>query len=153
MHRTLLVAALSLGATACSPGTDPTVAPGDELVLQVARSFRPGGLPADPARITNARIEGHRLLMTVTHAGGCRVHAFGVVTGPDFGDSNPPFALFRLAHESDGDRCEAFITRNLSIDLRPIEAAMRRLGASAVRIALAEPGDMIAGVGELIYRF
>ncbi len=152
MRSLLLVALIGLWA-ACSAGTDPTVTRSDDLVLQVARTFKPGRLPADPARITNARIEGHRLLMTVTHAGGCREHAFGVVTGPDFGDSNPPYALFRLAHEANGDACEALISRTISVDLRPIEAVMRRLGARAVRFNLAEPGDKIAGVGELVYRF
>jgi hypothetical protein len=156
MRDRVLLVSVVLVALACTDGaetTAPALTPGDDLLLQVATSSPPGRLPAAPARIEGARIEGHHLIITLSHGGGCRPHNFGLFTGPDFGSSNPPYALFRLAHESHGDQCEALLRRTLSVDLRPIEAVIRGMGASAVRFQLAEPGDVIAGVGELVYEF
>ena len=110
MRDCLLVAAFVLATLACSDGaetTAPALTSGDDLMLQVATASPPGSLPAAPARIEGARIEGHHLMITLSHGGGCRPHNFGLFTGPDFGASNPPYALFRLAHDSRGDQCDS----------------------------------------------
>lgn len=154
VRTTVLVAAISLAA-GCNEITAPLFRFGDgSLVLDVREQVRIPDLPADPASITGATLQGHNLRLSV-EVQGCTGadHGFGLVAGQDFGDSLPLYTVFRLTHRApSGATCTAVRTVQLTIDIRPIRPYVDGAGGpSALRFALVEPVERLASVPELLY--
>lgn len=152
--RTLLFTGLILGCgnAVTDAGLDAhglALAGSDRLELQVVPDLDWRTLPADEVRISAASLDGLSLHLTLQFPGGCRPHQFALVAGTDLAESNPPYTLFRLAHDANGDMCEAFLTRNLTVDLSPIVPLVRASGARALRFELVEPGERRSSIGEL----
>jgi hypothetical protein len=122
----------------------------DELTLKLVENFSAGELPDDAATIAAAQLTGRTLYLTVSYGGGCRTHRFALVTGRDLAESAPPYARFHLAHDADGDPCDAYLTRVLVVDLSPIAPLVQQSGATALRFELVEPGQHPASIGELL---
>jgi hypothetical protein len=149
----LIQAGLVLSLLAgCGNPAGPTLTGEDDLVLQV-KDLDWKTLPDDQATILAAELHGHTLHLRVQYGGGCRTHRFALVAGTAIAESYPPYSLFRLAHDGDGDRCDALVTRDIRVDLAPIVSLVQRGGATALRFSLIEPGERAAGVGELLLTF
>ena len=148
-----LILSAGCGNSATDAGPDARglgLANSDRLELQIIPDFDWRTLAADEVRIAAATVDGLELHLTLQFPGGCRPHQFVVVAGTDLAQSNPPYTLFRLGHNANGDACEAFLTRNVTVDLRPMVPVLRASGARALRFELVEPGERRSSVGELL---
>ena len=130
--------------------TGPTLTDDTELVLQIIPGLDPRDLADEQATITAARVEGRTLFLSLQFGGGCAPHSFALVTGGEIAESNPPYAVFRLAHDGNRDPCDALLSRDVEVDLTPI---MPLVGSSALRFNLMEPGEHPSAVGELLVAF
>ena len=153
--RPLTTRAILLGAllAACSSPVEPGLSDDDELVLTVVPDLDPDDLPDDHATITSARVAGRTLFLTVQYGGGCETHRLGLFAGTELGESLPPYALLRLAHDSGGDPCDALLSREVAVDLSPIVPLVQQSGGTALRFNLLEPGGQVSAVGELLLTF
>ena len=105
----------------------------------------------DPYVANSATIDGDRLTIEVSFAGGCQDHAFTLVLAESFRESDPVQLAATLAHEANGDLCEAWLTESRIFDLSLVKTRYAQsYGAGAGRVVL-----QIAGVpGEsLLYEF
>ena len=142
--------ALLLGllvATGCRQSPLEPDMPGNNVVV-VADGRDYGD---DPYVANSAAIDGDQLTISVSYAGGCRNHIFTLVISESFLESDPVRLPVVLAHEANGDPCEAYPTESRVFDLALVRTRYRRFygpgsGKVALRIAGA-PGD------GLVYRF
>lgn len=65
-------------------------------------------------------IAGDSLSLTVGHSGGCATHDYAMCYEQGLGQSLPPYVWLHLIHDGHGDSCEAYITKPLTFDLRPL---------------------------------
>jgi hypothetical protein len=138
------------GLAACSSPAGPSLTDGDDLVLQVIEGLDWKDLPGDPATITAAHLEGRILHLRIQFGGGCEPHRFALVAGRALAESNPPYSMFRLAHDGNHDPCDALLTRDVRVDLSPIVPLVQQSGGTALRFTLVEPGERVSAVGELL---
>ncbi|PTL82203.1 hypothetical protein [Vitiosangium sp. GDMCC 1.1324] len=87
----------------------PTPAPGDELIIR------------------SLELQGDTLVAQVRHSGGCREHVYellwdGVFQTLAAGDTQ---AELVLAHDANGDSCEALLSRTATFDLGPLKRRWR----------------------------
>lgn len=75
----------------------------------------------DPVNITDARIHGDRLELTVQFSGGCKEHQFFLYGWKGFSKSKPMQADLFLSHNANNDSCEALLTGTLGFDLTPLK--------------------------------
>lgn len=143
----------SVAGLGCTDPAGPDLSDQSSLVLQVVPELNWRTLPDDQVTITTARLEGRTLYLTLRFGGGCRTHGFALVAGTELGESNPPYTLFRLAHDGNGDMCEALLLRNVEVDLTPIVLLVQQSGGTALRFSLVEPGDQVSDIGELLLTF
>lgn len=79
-------------------------------------------LPSDPLIIQSMEVENGCLKVKLGYSGGCEKHYLNLVQMPLFCATPPlPQPVFYLVHDSNGDTCEAFITEELSFDLKPLK--------------------------------
>ena len=78
---------------------------------------------SDSFDIEAAELHGDLLKLVVGYGGGCETHRFKVWTDNSFKPSQPPVIKLYVAHDSNGDTCEALIQRAIWIDLLPIQTA------------------------------
>ena len=78
---------------------------------------------SDSFDIEATELHGDLLKLVVAYGGGCESHRFVVWTDNSFSQSQPPVIKLFVAHDSNGDTCEALIQRALWIDLLPIKTA------------------------------
>ncbi|MCP4942465.1 MAG: hypothetical protein GY924_10875 [Planctomycetaceae bacterium] len=78
---------------------------------------------SDSFDIEATELHGDLLKLVVAYGGGCETHRFVVWTDNSFSQSQPPVIKLFVAHDSNGDTCEALIQRALWIDLLPIKTA------------------------------
>ncbi len=156
----MLMLALCLAWVAC--GNDPvadTPLPdrpdGDVGTGRVV--FPSGGLDsaaqwgADDYELHAAGVTGGTLAVTLSYSGGCRTHRFTLVAAEGFMESDPVQLALTIAHDADGDACEAWITEEYRFLLDPIKARYR----AAYR---TESGTVVLGLdrapaGSLDYTF
>ncbi len=93
-------------------------------------------LPTDPFAIQDADIINDCLQVIVNYGGGCEVHTF-IMTYSYL----PHFCAFEgellLAHNANGDLCEAWITDTLSFDL----TSLQQQDADNIRVMLRQNVD------------
>ena len=141
--------ALLLGllvATGCRQSPLEPNMPGNNVVVAGGRNYGD-----DPYVANSATIDGDQLTISVSYAGGCRNHIFTLVISESFLESDPVQLPAVLAHEANGDPCEAYPTESLVFDLALVRTRYWQFygpgsGKVALRIAGA-PGD------SLVYRF
>ena len=72
----------------------------------------------------SATIEGDTLTVAVSYGGGCETHVFTLLVEPDFipdfTDDGPGIG-FSIAHNANGDACEAWLTESYHFDLTSIK--------------------------------
>ena len=76
--------------------------------------------------INAATIEADTLHVNVSYTGGCETHEFTLVVAPFFLESFPVQQRMSLAHNANGDTCEAAITEDHQFDLTPIKEAYQK---------------------------
>jgi hypothetical protein len=79
--------------------------------------------PSDPVTIQGFTMKGDSLELAVSFGGGCRDHAFLLLSDAAWMESYPVQVGVRLAHDAKGDNCKALISRVLRFDLTPLRAA------------------------------
>ena len=76
--------------------------------------------------INAATIEDDTLHINVSYTGGCETHAFTLVAEPMFLESFPVQLRVSIAHNANGDTCEASITEDHQFDLTPIKETYQK---------------------------
>jgi protein involved in sex pheromone biosynthesis len=83
---------------------------------------RGGEFPqGDAVKILKAGIKGDQLQLTVQYGGGCESHAFTLYSNGMYMKSLPPKVSIQLYHNANGDKCRAFITENIVIDISALK--------------------------------
>lgn len=105
----------------------------------------------DPFVLNGAAIAGDTLSLDLSYAGGCARHEFTLVASESFLESDPVQLPASLAHDANGDSCEAWLTQDYEFDLSLFRDRYRRAyGDGPGRIALLLEG--VPG-GTLLYVF
>lgn len=98
-------------------------------------------LPAHPLVVSAATLDREHLVLDIAYSGGCKTHLLGLVGLRALEKSDPPNGYLRLVHDGNGDPCDAFITRTLRFDLRPLLDVYRADGLTGeVRLKIHAPG-------------
>ena len=117
-----------------------------QVVLADPDATTAGAWGTDDFELSAAAITGDTLAVTVSYAGGCREHLFTLVSSSEFKESNP-VQVVDLAHNAQGDSCEAWITRDYLLNLTPLkvryqEAYQQEEGAIVLLLKDA-PEDLV----------
>lgn len=86
-----------------------------------------GPLPIDPFQYNAAAIIGDELHVQIEHGGGCEAHVYTYCWTGAFDLSEPVTAGTFLAHDSNGDLCDALLTLPLVYDLTPLKQEWQAL--------------------------
>ncbi|MDE2728790.1 MAG: hypothetical protein OXI19_12270 [Gemmatimonadota bacterium] len=105
----------------------------------------------DDYELNAAAVRGDTLAVSVSYSGGCRAHRFTLVAAEAFMESDPVQLDVAIAHDADGDPCEAYPTEDYHFILDPIKARYKALyGSGAGTIVL---GLDRAPSASLVYTF
>ena len=107
------------------------------------------------ARGATPVIANDTLTLAVSYSGGCKRHDFTLVADSRLQKSDPVRLVMHLAHDANGDTCEAYPTESYRFDLAPVRALWARergSGKAVVRLLLRAP-DSSRSVPDLIYTF
>lgn len=74
-------------------------------------------LASDPLYINEAFIEENFLKISISYSGGCRNHIINLTRIHNENNSHEDIPQFEIRHNSNGDMCEAFITKNICFDI------------------------------------
>lgn len=128
------------GASPAAPG-----APESNVVIDDGRKWAD-----DPYVVNSAGIDGHRLIIEVSYGGGCQRHDFTLVLSTTFLESDPVQLPAALAHDANGDACEAWLTESLDFDLALVRTHYQQAYGPSGRVVLQIPG---APGRSLLYEF
>ena len=97
--------------------------------------------------INAATIKDDILSVDVSYSGGCETHAFTLVAEQRFLESFPVQLRVSLAHNANGDTCEAWITEEHTFNLTPIKEIYQKgyqtdTGTIILRLKGAPPGEL-----------
>ncbi|MCY4545465.1 MAG: hypothetical protein OXD39_09530 [Gemmatimonadetes bacterium] len=130
----LLLGLVVTWAAACGNGEDNPIAktPSPDPPADVNKAgnvvFSPGGVESaaqwgsDDYELGAVAVAGDTLKVTVSYSGGCRTHRFTLVAAEVFLESDPVQLEVAIAHDADGDPCEAYPTEDCHFILDPIKA-------------------------------
>ena len=159
----LLLSFVVVWAAACgteedSPvSTTPVQGPFDDAPTIGNVVFGPGDVRStthwgtDDYELNAAAIRGDTLAVTVSYSGGCRAHRFTLVAAEAFMESDPVQLDVAIAHDADGDPCEAYPTEDYHFILDPIKARYKAsygTGSGTIVLGLDRTPD-----GPLVYTF
>ncbi|MDE3262908.1 MAG: hypothetical protein OYL41_13100 [Acidobacteriota bacterium] len=141
--RVLLLGAAALAACG-EGGLDTPVAvsvndvpPAGPRAGAVVFSEAPARWGQDPFVLNDAAIAGDTLSLNLSYAGGCARHEFTLVASESFRESDPVQLPLSLAHDANGDSCEAWLTQDYEFDLTLLRDRYRQsYGAGSGRIVL-----------------
>jgi hypothetical protein len=102
----------------------------------------------DPYRMHSASVKGDSLSIFVSCGGGCRVHQFKLWKLPQITGGSAKIELL-LAHNSNGDHCQALLWYTLTFSLKPL----RVKGKNQVSFLLRGSPEMSAYFGEFVYKY
>ena len=117
----------------------------------VVVSNAPGSWGDDDYVLDAAAIAGDALTLNVSYGGGCATHRFTLVASETFMESFPVQLAVLLAHDANGDACEAWLTEDYRFDLRVVRDRYREAYGQG-------PGEVVlllddASSGPLVYAF
>jgi hypothetical protein len=125
-----VLAALLVVALACSDTTEPAAPNGHWSAsntwagqVVITPNTDAPQWPSDQVTIQGFTIRGDSLELAVTFGGGCRDHAFVLLSDASWMESYPVQVGVKLAHDANGDNCKALLSRVLRFDLSPLKAA------------------------------
>ena len=128
----LLGAVLLVGCSAKGSLTDDG---SSEAIVVIDDDVSAWGV--DPTWIESAKVTGSHLTLSVTYSGGCKHHSFALVGSESFASDEPARLGITLAHDGNGDTCEAALTERLAFDLAPIAThAQRTVGLRSGHVEL-----------------
>lgn len=130
----------------CHKSSPVSDVPEDSVVLDDGRNWGD-----DPYSVNSVNISGNRLTLSVSFSGGCKNHVFTLVIAKSFLESNPVQLPAVLAHNANGDRCEAYPTESLDFDLSLVKSRYQQFyGSGPGKVVLR-----IKGVSEktLLFEF
>jgi hypothetical protein len=83
--------------------------------------------PRDDIAIRSVEVQGNTLVARVMHSGGCKEHSYELLWNGSFQNSaaGEAQAELVLAHDANGDTCEALLNRTASFDLTPLQQRWR----------------------------
>ncbi|WP_309894167.1 hypothetical protein [Archangium sp.] len=83
--------------------------------------------PKDDIVIKNLEVQGDTLVARVMHSGGCKQHTYDLLWSGTFQKSAEGTNQVELvlAHDANGDACEALLNRTASFDLTPLKQQWR----------------------------
>ncbi len=136
------------GRSVIVDGVDP-----DEIVYTGTVFIGDAGdkFGTDEYVLNSATITDDTLNVSVSYSGGCREHQFTLVASDTFLESFPVQLHAFIAHNANGDPCEAYPTENYRFDLTPIKTMYQeayRQEAGTIILQLKNAPD-----GELVYEF
>ena len=102
----------------------------------------------DTYALNSATITDDTLNISVSYSGGCEEHQFTLVASDIFLESFPVQLPASIAHNANGDTCEAYPTENYRFDLTPIktmyqEAYRQEAGTIILRLKDAPDGNLV----------
>ena len=125
-----LVVILLVATLACSKATEPAIPNGHWSAsntwagqVVITPDTDAPHWPSDQVTIQGFTIRGDSLELAVTFGGGCRDHAFTLLSDAAWMESYPVQVGVKLAHDANGDNCKALLSRVLRFDLSPLKAA------------------------------
>ena len=128
---------------------DKTVEATDDIekIGNTVIALTPEAWGTDEYVINAATVEDGTLRVNVSYSGGCETHAFTLVAEERFLESFPVQLRVSLAHNANGDTCEAFITEEHVFDLVPIKEVYQKAyrtdaGTIVLRLKDAPPSDL-----------
>ena len=65
-------------------------------------------------------LETQELELNISNSGGCQEHEYELLQDPLFCGTPPIYISIKLSHNSNGDMCEAWITKDLCFDISSI---------------------------------
>lgn len=77
-------------------------------------------LARDPLHMHEAFVDGNCLYFKVSYSGGCQEHTIDLARMHPWTASSSNVPTFEIRHNSNGDLCEAFFTKEFRFDLTPI---------------------------------
>jgi hypothetical protein len=81
----------------------------------------------DAFRLNSARLRQDVLTLNLSHSGGCKHHDYALYMSPSaFAESSPVQASLYLQHNGNDDMCEAYITTDVSFNIKPLIDLYRR---------------------------
>ena len=107
-----------------------------------------GRFGTDEYSLNSASIANDTLNISVSYSGGCEEHQFTLVVSDTFLESFPVQLHVYLAHNGNGDTCEAYPTDNYRFDLTPIktmyqESYRQKEGSIVLRLKDAPNGELV----------
>lgn len=149
----LLTICTLLLAIGCDRMDNQTIDEMDEAVDAIGKigdtviGATPEAWGTDAFVINAATIEADTLNINVSYTGGCETHAFTLVAEPMFLESFPVQLRVSIAHNANGDTCQALITEDHIFDLTPIKTAYQKgyqteQGTIVLRLKDAPPSDL-----------
>jgi hypothetical protein len=99
-------------------------------------------------RLHSARVDGDSLRLFVSFGGGCRVHQFRIWKLPENSNESLKTELL-LAHDANGDGCQALIWKNLAFSLIPLRIRADR----EVTFLLRGSPEMSGYFGQYVYKY
>ena len=124
---------------------DPTeiVYTGEVFIGDAGDRFGTGEFAVNSATITD-----DTLSVSVSYSGGCETHQFTLIVSETFLESFPVQLHVSLAHNANGDTCEAYPTEEYQFDLIPIktmyqEAYRQQAGTIVLRLKDAPNTDLV----------
>ena len=101
--------------------------------------------------LNSAAVVGDALEASVSYGGGCETHVVALVIAASFAESFPVQLQASLAHEANGDACEAWLTVTYVFDLALVRTRYRdAYGPGAATVVLQLDGW---SAGRLVYEF
>ena len=101
--------------------------------------------------VNSVALDGGRLTLEVSYAGGCASHAFTLVLSASFREADPVQLPAVLAHEANGDPCLAWLTETHAFDLALVRTRYRQFyGPGPGKVALHIEGTPDE---QLVYAF
>jgi hypothetical protein len=113
----------------------------------VVFGFTPAEWGTDEYVINAATLQGDTLTVNVSYSGGCETHEVTLVAEERFLESFPVQLRVSLAHNANGDTCEAWITEDYHFDLTPIKEVYQKgyqtdTGEIVLQLKDAPPSDL-----------
>ena len=102
----------------------------------------------DAFALNTATIDGDILKVSLSYSGGCEAHQFTLVASEAFLEPFPVQLHVYIAHNANGDPCEAYPTEDYHFDLTPIktryqEAYREEAGTIVLRLKNAPNIDLV----------
>lgn len=90
----------------------------------------------DMLNVNEISLEKDLLTFSVGHSGGCREHFIELFAFKEIAKSDPAQVTVTLSHNSNGDMCEAYVTRKIQFDLLPLKQFLKNNYGNISRVLL-----------------